>query len=82
MSSRLDPMRVAELQRSGFSVALMRDVGDAEYGWIHLSTPESQSDWKHRQPYRSTSAQAWVDCDAYARGVMPMQPDPDWNEKR
>lgn len=80
MSSKLPEHAIAELKKSGYSVIAVADQGHGVYKWMHKDGA-SQTDVKDRQPYRSSEAQAWADCNAYVSGDVPRVAEPDWNAR-
>lgn len=80
-SHRLSDAEIGELKEAGFRVYTVVDQPPVLYGWMHPSSTASQGDYKDRQPFRTTQAQAWADCYAYHRGHMPMKAEPDWTDK-
>lgn len=71
---------VADLERAGYSVSKIVDTDPPVFGWRNAVSGAAQSEHKARQPFRSTKAQAWVDCKDYAGGGVPNVADPDWND--
>ena len=83
MASEQEPISKAQIQYlmdMGYSVEIVFDGDPQLYKWAHLSSGESQSNYKNRQPFRRTQMQAWYDCMMYLDGDIPQKPDPDWAE--
>jgi hypothetical protein len=77
----LSPEKIKELQAAGFHVFEAVDQEPVLYAWLNVHHDASQSQYRDRQPYRRTRAQAWADCYAFYRGNMPMTPEPDWSQE-
>lgn len=76
----LSAVEVAELERAGYSVSKIVDMDPPVFGWRNAMSGAAQSEHKALQPFRSTKAQAWVDCKAYANLEVTKVADPDWND--
>jgi hypothetical protein len=70
---------IQRLSEDGYVVVQMNDYDPALFGWLHVASGATQSDWKEHQPLRRSQDQAWVDCRDYSRGNLPFRPIPDWH---
>ena len=75
-STPLSKEQIDELKGEGYDVEAYEYGDQIRYGWVQ-GTFARQKDWPV-QPLRRTKEQAWADCWAYARGMMPTQAEPDW----
>ena len=71
---------IQRLKNEGYSVHMIIDQDPVLYGWMQHGGVANQGQHKALMPYRTTKAQAWADCEAYASCNMPDKAEADWND--